>query len=143
MAKQVSLRGNVDSELVQVLAESDETSSGFASELPRSQEINISVVGRKSGKNISTPVWFVYSEPEKQVHLLPVRGSKSAWFKNLQANPELKVSLGERKLGVKATAELDQEKARRVAEKFKAKYGEEDVSKYYPMLDSVVTFSIE
>jgi len=41
--------------------------------LSRYREINITVTGRKSGRSISIPVWFVL-EGEK-LSLLPVRGS--------------------------------------------------------------------
>ena len=41
--------------------------------LSRYRQIKISVVGRKSGKTISIPVWFVL-EGEK-LYLLPVHGS--------------------------------------------------------------------
>jgi hypothetical protein len=41
--------------------------------LTRYRQINISVVGRKSGLTISIPVWFVL-EGEK-LFLLPVQGS--------------------------------------------------------------------
>jgi hypothetical protein len=41
--------------------------------LARYRQIKISVIGRKSGKTISIPVWFVL-EGEK-LHLLPVQGT--------------------------------------------------------------------
>ena len=50
-------------------------------QLGLSQEITISVIGRKSGRKISIPVWFVL-EGEK-LHLLPVTGSESQWYKNV------------------------------------------------------------
>jgi hypothetical protein len=54
---------------------------------PRYRQIKISVIGRKSGKTISIPVWFVL-EGEK-LSLLPVRGSGMQWFKNLLQNPSI------------------------------------------------------
>ena len=41
--------------------------------LSRSNEITINVIGRKSGRTISIPVWFVL-EGDK-LYLLPVQGS--------------------------------------------------------------------
>jgi len=40
--------------------------------LSRHREINLSVTGRKSGRTISQPVWFVWDDDK--VYLLPVRG---------------------------------------------------------------------
>jgi hypothetical protein len=48
--------------------------------LTRYRQINISVVGRKSGPTISIPVWFVL-EGEK-LFLLPVQGSDTQWYIN-------------------------------------------------------------
>ena len=41
--------------------------------------------GRKSGRTISIPVWFVL-EGEK-LYLLPVHGSDTQWYKNVLQNP--------------------------------------------------------
>ena len=41
--------------------------------LSRYNEIKISVTGRKSGRTISNPVWFV--SDDKNIYLLPVKGS--------------------------------------------------------------------
>jgi hypothetical protein len=49
--------------------------------LARYRQIKISVTGRKSGRAISIPVWFVL-EGEK-LYLLPVQGSDTQWYKNL------------------------------------------------------------
>ena len=43
--------------------------------LTRYRQIKISVIGRKSGKTISIPVWFVLEG--ERLSLLPVRGSDS------------------------------------------------------------------
>jgi hypothetical protein len=51
--------------------------------LTRYRQIKISVIGRKSGRTISIPVWFVL-EGEK-LHLLSVQGSdthQSAFFQS-------------------------------------------------------------
>ena len=48
--------------------------------LARYRQIKISVIGRKSGKTISVPVWFVV-EGEK-LYFLPVQGSDTQWYRN-------------------------------------------------------------
>ena len=45
--------------------------------LSRYREINLGVTGRKSGRTISQPVWFVLDEDK--LYLLPVRGSDTQW----------------------------------------------------------------
>jgi hypothetical protein len=45
--------------------------------LSQSHEINISVIGRKSGRSISVPVWFVLDGDK--LCLLPVHGSDTQW----------------------------------------------------------------
>jgi deazaflavin-dependent oxidoreductase (nitroreductase family) len=57
--------------------------------LARYREINISVVGRKSGKTISNPVWFV-AEGDT-LYLLPVHGSETQWYKNVLKNPSIRI----------------------------------------------------
>ena len=49
--------------------------------LSRSREINITVTGRKSGRAISIPVWFV--SEDNRLYLLPVSGSDTQWYKNV------------------------------------------------------------
>ena len=55
-------------------------------------EIEITVTGRKSGRRISNPVWFV-QEAEK-LYLLPVKGSDSDWYKNIVKTPTMRLNAG-------------------------------------------------
>ena len=55
--------------------------------LARYCQIKISVVGRKSWRTISIPVWFVL-EGEK-LYLLPVQGSDTQWYKNVLKKPSI------------------------------------------------------
>ena len=59
------------------------------SRFSRYRQIKISVVGRKSGRTISIPVWFVL-EGEK-LWLLPVQGSDTQWYKNVLQNPQIRL----------------------------------------------------
>ena len=52
-------------------------SDALKDRLSRYREIKISVTGRKSGRAISRPVWFVL-EGDK-LYLLPVQGSDTQW----------------------------------------------------------------
>jgi len=57
-----------------------DSKDGLKDRLARYRQIKISVVGRKSGRTISIPVWFVL-EGEK-LYLPPVQGSDTRWYKN-------------------------------------------------------------
>ena len=56
------------------------------------REIQITVTGRKSGRQITIPVWFVEEGEER--YLLPVRGSDADWCRNLLKNPTIRVAAG-------------------------------------------------
>jgi len=68
--------------------------------LSRSSEINVAVTGRKSGRTISNPVWFVLDED--QIYLLPVRGSDTQWYQNVVKNPSIRITahIGARQAGL-------------------------------------------
>jgi len=57
--------------------------------LTRSREINITVTGRKSGRAISIPVWFVLQDDK--LYVLPVQGSDTQWYKNVLKNPMIRI----------------------------------------------------
>jgi hypothetical protein len=61
----------------------------FQKALSSSNELQITVIGRKTGKKFSTPVWFV-SERDK-LYLLPVRGSVSNWYRNILKEPTMEL----------------------------------------------------
>jgi hypothetical protein len=59
--------------------------------LNRVYEITLSVKGRKSGRDIARPVWFVHEG--NILYLLPVQGSDTNWYKSLLVDPTLKISV--------------------------------------------------
>lgn len=104
--------------------------------LARNREIKLSVTGRKSGKTISIPVWFV-TEGDK-LWLLPVQGSDTQWYKNALKNPSIRVESGGKKEEVRAKPITDGRTVKSVIEKFREKYGSGDVKKYYSKFDVAV-----
>ncbi len=50
--------------------------------LDKSDEIDLIVTGRISGEEIPRPVWFV--NERDILYLLPVQGSNTNWYKNVQ-----------------------------------------------------------
>jgi deazaflavin-dependent oxidoreductase (nitroreductase family) len=108
--------------------------------LSRYREINLSVTGRKSGRTISQPVWFVLDVVlhDDKVYLLPVRGSDTQWYKNVLKNPSIRIGARGADAEFQAVAITDQARVSSVVEKFRAKYGASDVKKYYSKLDVAV-----
>ena len=106
--------------------------------LNRASEIRLSVKGRKSGRNIPRPVWFVHGGGT--VYLLPVRGSDTNWYKNLLVDSTLKTSVngGEEIPAARGKPITDSNRVNDIVKKFKSKYGEGDVKKYYPKTDVAV-----
>ena len=104
--------------------------------LSRYRELNITVTGRKSGRTISIPVWFV-SEDDK-LYLLPVQGSDTQWYKNVLKNPSIRIDVRGAEAKLKAVPITDAAQVKSVVEKFRAKYGTNDVKKYYSKFDVAV-----
>src|SRR5712692_2444573 len=104
--------------------------------LSRYREINLSVTGRKSGRTISQPVWFVLDDDK--VYLLPVRGSDTQWYKNVLKDPSIRIAARGADAEVQAVPITDQTQVSSVVEKFRAKYGVSDVKKYYSKLDVAI-----
>ena len=105
--------------------------------LSRASEINITVTGRRSGRTISIPIWFVFERDN--FYLLPVQGSDTQWYKNVLKNPSMRVEAGGAEAEVQAVPVTDGTQVKSVAEKFRGKYGADDVKKYYSKFDVAVT----
>ncbi len=108
--------------------------------LSRSSEINITVTGRKSGRAISNPIWFVFDKDKgkDKLYLLPVKGSDTQWYKNVLKNPSIRIDAGGADATVQAVPIADAKEVSSVIEMFRAKYGKGDVKKYYSKLDVAV-----
>ena len=109
--------------------------------LTRYRQIKISVIGRKSGRKISMPVWFVM-EGEK-LYLLPVQGSKTQWYQNVRKNPAIGVDVRGAEVEFRATPVTGAKAVVAVVEKFREKYGAADVKKYYSGFDVAVVVGLD
>ncbi len=108
--------------------------------LSRYQEIQISVKGRKSGRTISNPVWFVFEDDK--LYLLPVQGTDTHCYKNVLQNPAMKVVARGAEAEVRAEPLRDPKQIFAVVEKFREKYGSGDVKKYYSKFDAAVVIEM-
>jgi deazaflavin-dependent oxidoreductase (nitroreductase family) len=109
--------------------------------LARYRQITITVIGRKSGREISTPVWFVL-EDDNTLWLLPVQGSDTQWYKNVLHDPKMEISARGKAEAFQATPITDPRVVQHVVEAFRAKYGPGDVKKYYSKLDVAVRIDV-
>jgi hypothetical protein len=98
------------------------------------------VIGRKSGRTISIPVWFVL-EGEK-LYLLPVQGSDTQWYKNALKNPWIRIDARGAEAEFRAMPITDAKAVKSVVKKFREKYGAKDVKKYYSKFDVVVVMEL-
>jgi deazaflavin-dependent oxidoreductase (nitroreductase family) len=97
--------------------------------LGRYQQITIRVIGRKSGRSISIPVWFVLEG--ETLYLLPVGGSESQWYRNVRENPSIEIDARGAGAEFRAVPVTDVKAVKAVVEKSREKYGAGDVKKYY------------
>ena len=90
--------------------------------LDRANEITLSVKGRKSGRDIARPVWFVHEG--NTLYLLPVQGSDTNWYKNLLVDPTLKISENGIESPARGKPITDSNNVDDIVKKFKSKHGE-------------------
>jgi deazaflavin-dependent oxidoreductase (nitroreductase family) len=102
----------------------------FIEALQASQEIGLTVTGRKSGREITNPVWFV--QEGDRLYLLAVNGSDSDWFKNVLKDPTIRLAAGGSQVTARAKPITDPAAVGQVVGKFRARYGTGDVDRYYP-----------
>jgi hypothetical protein len=104
--------------------------------LNRVYEITLSVKGRKSGRDIARPIWFVHEG--NMLYLLPVQGSDTHWYKNLLVDPTLKISVNGVETPARGELITDSNRVDDIVRKFKSKYGEGEVKKYYTKFDVAI-----
>ena len=104
----------------------------LSKQLSKSQEITITTTGRKTGRAISLPVWFVWED--EKVYLLPVKGSDTQWYKNVLHNPAMEIQAGGAKRQFHIRPLTAKPEVSAVIDKFRAKYAG-DVKKYYSKFD--------
>ena len=99
-------------------------------------DITLSVKGRKSGRDIPRPVWFVHEG--NTMYSLPVQGSDTNWYKNLLLDPMLKISVNGVETSARGKLITDSNRVGDIVRKFNSKYSEGEVKKYYTKFDVAV-----
>ena len=112
----------------------------FRIALQGSNEIEITVTGRTSGRSLTYPVWFALDGDK--LYLLPVKGSDTEWYKNLRKTPTIRLSARGKTFTANARFLTDEAQLDKVLEKFRDKYGR-NVKPYYPKLDVAVEVPLE
>ena len=109
--------------------------------LSTTNEIDLTVRGRKSGQDVSRPVWFVHEDDK--LYLLPVQGSDTNWYRNVLKDPAIKISVHGQELIGKAKTITYGNKVKEIVKKFRSKYGDSDVKKYYTKFDVGIEFALK
>jgi hypothetical protein len=109
--------------------------------LERANEIEITVTGRRSGREFSHPVWFVVEDGT--LYLLPVSGSETEWYRNVLTTPTIVLAAEGAQGSAEASPLTDAAKVADVVERFRAKYGAREVENGYSKLDVAVEVPLD
>ena len=101
-----------------------------------SQEVKLTVTGRKTGREITVTLWFV--QESDRLYLLPVNGTDSAWFKNVLDNRVVRLAAEGTEITARAKPVTDPAVVGQVVAMFRAKYGSENVDRFYPKRNAAV-----
>ena len=82
--------------------------------------VEITTIGRKSGKAHTKPIWFVVDQG--RLYLQSGKGGKSDWYQNLQKNPQLTLKISTLTFQGKAKFINDEKETERIHGLFRTKY---------------------
>lgn len=101
--------------------------------LKESQELDLTTIGRKTGKARTVELWFVYEDGVVWFMTGKGRnGPATHWARNLEANPEATLKIGRAVFRVRATKVTDTEaRIPLLMEAYRAKYGDATVRQFY------------
>lgn len=102
-------------------------------EPPDVEEVEISFHG-SSGKKKTIPVWFTLHQGKFE--LLPMYGTKSRWFSDIRESGSVELKVGNWTMTARPRTVLDIDAIDEIKGRFSAKYGGDQVKKYYPACDA-------
>src|SRR5579884_1571995 len=112
----------------------------FRTALQGTNEIDITMTGRTSGRPHTYPIWFAVDG--NKLYLIPVKGSDTEWYKNVRKTPAIRLSARGKTLTAHTHILTDEAQLDKVLEKFRDKYGR-NVKSYYPKYDVAVEIPLE
>jgi deazaflavin-dependent oxidoreductase (nitroreductase family) len=104
--------------------------------LQGASQVDLTVTGRKSGRESTRPIWFV--DDGDELLLMPVGGRTANWYRNIVQTREIRLAADGAKLQATAKPVEDSEAVADTLEKFGAKYGADQVARFYPDQDAFV-----
>src|SRR3989442_15513819 len=88
--------------------------------LKKRRQISITVIGRRTGRSIKILMWFVFEE--NTLWLLPMNGSRTQWYRNLQKNRAITIQGGSSRRDLRARLLKNAPVLRKVIQRFRNKY---------------------
>ena len=110
--------------------------AAIAGLLKKRRQISITIIGRRSARPITIPVWFVCEGTA--LWLLPVSGSRTQWYRNLQKNRAITVQVGSTQCQLRARLLKSRNGVREVVRRFREKYSSAEIKRWYTGLDVAV-----
>jgi len=116
------------------------TEDVLAGVLKKRRQLSITVTGRRTGRAITIPVWFVYDR--NALWLLPVYGSQTQWYRNLEKNRDIAIQVGSEVCDLRARLLKNPDAVSEVVRRFREKYTAEQIKHWYTGLDVAVQVPI-
>jgi deazaflavin-dependent oxidoreductase (nitroreductase family) len=104
--------------------------------LKKRRQISVTVIGRRTGRSITIPVWFVFEE--NTLWLLPVYGSRTQWFRNLEKNRAITIQAGSEQRDLRTRLLKNAPVVRKVIRQFRDRYTAEQIKRWYTGLNVAV-----
>src|SRR5258708_5681650 len=112
------------------------TSRSMRSGVPHGAELRGTARGWRSGREMPVPGGFVGGGDG--LFLVPARGRAPDWYKNGRKVPTLRLTADGAQITARATPVTDPAKVAEILDKFRAKYGAQEVAAYYSKQDVAV-----
>jgi deazaflavin-dependent oxidoreductase (nitroreductase family) len=116
------------------------SSAAFRRLLEQRDELQLTDRGRRSGQEQSRPVWFVVEGDI--LHLLPVSGSDTNWYRNIVVHPDVTLTVNGESLRVSARPITEPTLVAATVKRFRARYGASQIARYYSKLDVAVEIDL-
>ncbi len=103
-------------------------------------ELQLADRGRLSGQERRRPIWFVVEGDI--LHLLPVSGSHTNWYRNILVHPDVTLTVDGESLKATARAVTDPPLVAATVDRFRQRYGASQVTRYYSKMDVAVEIDL-